>query len=193
MIAIRAQPVIPVRLGKQGENNVISIEFDISKWIEELGDGTSALLHMRPEDDSPYLVSTTLEDGIVTWVVSSTDTAQAGTGKCELQYVSETGEVIKSETWLTTIAASLEEAGESPDPESGWVADLLAQIQELIDSMETISEDDIEAALENYLAENPIKDAYDYAVDGGYTGTEEEFATMLATVVTLVNTEEESY
>lgn len=37
------------------------------------------------------------------------------------------------------------------------------------------------------------KSAYDYAVDGGYTGTEEEFAESLAWIASLTNAEEESY
>ena len=35
--------------------------------------------------------------------------------------------------------------------------------------------------------------AYDYAVDGGYTGTETEFATLMATIVALIDAEEASY
>lgn len=127
-----------LKLGKSGESNVIQIIFDISKWVEEFGTGSAVLLVLRPEDDTPYITTTELEDGIVTWNVSSTDTAYPGIGECELQYIAD-DYVKKSRIWKTVTLRSLEDAGESPDPESGWVADLLSQIQDMIDSIEACS------------------------------------------------------
>lgn len=127
-----------LKLGKCGESNVRQITFDISKWIEEFGTGSAALLVLRPEDDAPYITTTSLVDGVVIWSVSSTDTAYPGIGECELQYVAD-GYVKKSKIWKTMTLKSLEDAGEAPDPESGWVADLLEQIQSMIDDIDACS------------------------------------------------------
>ena len=127
-----------LRLGKRGENNATKITFPITKWVEDFGEGTAVLLVLRPEDDTPYITTTTLADGIVTWVVSSTDTAQAGAGKCELQYIVD-DTVVKSRTWPTITLDSLEDAGESPDPESGWVADLIGEITALVETVPTVT------------------------------------------------------
>ena len=127
-----------LKLGKQGENNAVKITFPIQKWINEFGEGTAVLLVLRPEDETPYITTTTTDSGVVTWTVSSTDTAQAGIGKCELQYiVDET--VVKSRIWQTVTLASLEDAGESPDPESGWVADLIGEITALVETVPSVT------------------------------------------------------
>lgn len=118
---------IALLLGRQGENLAREMVFDISGWVSEFGDGTAVLLVKRPEDSTTYPASVSLEDGTVTWPVTSTDTAQAGKGKCELQYL--VGDVVvKSHTWQTVVTASLEAAGDVPDPETGWVAELLAAV-----------------------------------------------------------------
>ena len=138
MWTINAEKLNTLRLGKSGENLVTCVRFDISKWVKDFGDGTAVLCHMRPEDTEPYITSTTLEDGIVSWNVTSTDTAQAGIGKCELQYIVD-DVVIKSKVWQTVILKSLDDAGDTPDPESGWVADLIAQITELVSTVPSVT------------------------------------------------------
>jgi hypothetical protein len=51
----------------------------------------------------------------------------------------------------------------------------------------------IECLVINEHAEIRAKSAYDYAREGGYTGTEEEFAAMLGAVVAVRMAEEESF
>ena len=66
--------------------------------------------------------------------------------------------------------------------------DTLEKIQALVDGI--VSEDLIGArisdAVSDYMTENPVppsKSAYEYAIDGGYTGTEADFAVKMATEV----------
>ena len=61
----------------------------------------------------------------------------------------------------------------------------LAEMQALADELikEGVSDSRIYGAVSEYMSENPVsgsKSAYEYAVDGGYKGTEEEFAQKLA-------------
>lgn len=121
-----------LRLGRTGENLVTEVIFDIGDWQRKLGEGTVVLVNIRPEDTEPYPVSVTIDEDKVIWTVTSTDTAQAGTGKCELQYIVDEA-VAKSKIWETTIVASLDDVGETPDPESGWVADLLNTIGDMVE------------------------------------------------------------
>lgn len=141
-----------LRLGRCGENQATTVLFPINKWIKDFGEGGEAiLLVMRPEDVSPYITTTILDGETVKWIVSSTDTAQPGIGYCELQYISEDA-VVKSRIWKTVVTESLEDAGESPDPESGWVANLLQTIQEMLDdtngsSLEVATDEEVEEML----------------------------------------------
>lgn len=66
--------------------------------------------------------------------------------------------------------------------------DTLEKIQALVDGI--VSEDligtRISDAVSDYMTENPVppsKSAYEYAIDGGYTGTEADFAVKMATEV----------
>lgn len=114
-----------ILLGKQGENDARKIQFDISRLVGLFGAGTVQLLHRRPGDETPYPVPITRAGAMVTWTVSSADTASAGTGQAELQYfVGNT--LAKSETYYTIITASLGAAGSTPpEPQAGWVSQVL--------------------------------------------------------------------
>lgn len=63
--------------------------------------------------------------------------------------------------------------------------EILAEMQALIDELteECVSDERIAGAVADYLDANPTssgKSAYEYAVEGGYSGTESEFAEKLA-------------
>ncbi len=131
-----------VTLGRQGENLARTICIDISRWVEEFGDGTAVLLAQRPNETSTYPATVTVSGSVVSWPITNADTANAGIGAAELQYI--VGEVVvKSHTMRTLIASSLEESGDAPDPESGWVADLLEQVQETAGDAATAAVEDV--------------------------------------------------
>lgn len=120
--------IIP--LGRQGENNVRQIIFKASYLKSKVADGGEfVLLHQRNGDAQPYPVSIAEESGYIIWTVTNADNANSGLGECELQYIVDDA-VVKTKIWKTRVAESLEESGDVPDPESGWVADLLKKISE---------------------------------------------------------------
>ena len=173
-------------LGKQGENLVRQIQFDLSRWISNFGPGTVQLLHQRNGDEAPYPVAVEQEGNLAVWTVTSADTAAAGTGRAELQYY--VGDALaKSETWMTKVLAALGPAGETPpEAQQGWVDQVLAQVAKITgmtaqavelpagsaptadyaDGVLTIgiplggdvSEAQIAQAVADYLAENPIEE-----------------------------------
>jgi len=45
-----------IYLGRVGENNVVTIQFDYSEWLEEFGAGTVALVLKRANDTEAFPV-----------------------------------------------------------------------------------------------------------------------------------------
>ena len=111
----------PFIIGRRGENAVTEIVFDFSAWNHEFGSGVCTLLVKRPRDGSAYPVALTYSGNTAKWLVSSTDTAQAGFGTAEYVYtVSE--QIAKSVLFDIQI---LEDIGEPsatpPDPYETWI------------------------------------------------------------------------
>ena len=113
----------PIFEGVQGENEARSIEFDITPWVEELGNGACTATAKRPTDTTPYPVTVTRSGNVVTWKPDSTDTAIEGLGAFQLSF-SIDDVVAKTRIWNTKIAPSLVGAGDPPDPYDDWLQDL---------------------------------------------------------------------
>lgn len=113
----------PIFEGVQGENESREIQFDISSWIEELGEGACTATAKRPTDTIPYPVTVTRSGNVVTWKPNSTDTAIEGIGAFQLEY-SINGSIAKTRIWNTKIAPSLDPAGDPPDPYDNWLAEM---------------------------------------------------------------------
>ena len=96
-------------LGKQGEANHLRIEFDCSGWLAEYPDAVIVLYHFAPERaaDNPIRPVLGEEGTDRVWIVSETDTANAGNGVIELVLEDAfTGARIKSATGYTTVTYS---------------------------------------------------------------------------------------
>ena len=120
---VKTGSILP--LGKQGENLVRQIQFDLSRWISTFGPGTVQLLHQRSGDETPYPVAVEQEGDCAVWTVTNADTAAAGTGRAELQYY--VGDALaKSETWMTKVLPAIGPASETPpEAQQGWVDQVL--------------------------------------------------------------------
>lgn len=113
----------PIFEGVQGENEAREIQFDITSWIEELGEGVCTATAKRPTDTTPYPVTVTRSGNVVTWKPNSTDTSIEGIGAFQLSF-SINDVVAKTRIWNTKIAPSLVGAGDPPDPYDDWIQDL---------------------------------------------------------------------
>lgn len=222
---VKTASILP--LGKQGENLVRQIHFDLSRWISSFGPGTVQLLHQRSGDEAPYPVAIEQDGNMAVWTVTNADTAAPGTGRAELQYY--VGDALaKSETWMTKVLAALGPASETPpEAQQGWVDQVLqagtvateaaekavnaAVRQPIVGGNGNWWTWDLEAGAyvdtgiysrgdAPYIGDNGNwyvgqtdtgvaatghdgadgKSAYQYAVEGGYTGTEEAFAAKLS-------------
>ena len=110
--------VIP--LGRQGENLVETVKFDVSGWAELYGEGAFELLHQRCSDTAPYECPITVADGFVNWAVRDCDTALVGRGTAELIYAVE-GAVAKSVIYQTSTLKSIDGNADFPDPYADWL------------------------------------------------------------------------
>lgn len=139
MKTITASPGIVLSLGREGENAVRQIIFDITDWHSEFGkNGVVTLLAQRPGEAEPYPVAVTVSGSSVTWPVSAADTAKPGVyGQAELQY--RIGDVVvKSAIWRTFIADSLGTPSPTPpDPQQAWVDQVLDAAQQASVSADT--------------------------------------------------------
>lgn len=129
-MSIPIRPVAPdqtrIELGSRGENEARIIRWAalLPKWRETYGAGTVVLLHQRLGDTQPYPAAIQVEGDNIDWTVTAADTARAGQGSCELQYIVEDS-VVKSKRWQTLVFYSLEEPGPAPEPVEGWVRQLV--------------------------------------------------------------------
>lgn len=114
-----------LHLGRCGENRALCVWFDVSEWQRLYGEGTVHLLHQRNGDLTPYPCQITVDGSMVGWVVTSADVAVAGRGRAELQY--HVGDsCVKSDIYATNTTRSMSEAGPvPPEPEEGWVQQVL--------------------------------------------------------------------
>jgi hypothetical protein len=112
-----------IRIGRQTENLVSSITFNVNMWIEEYGQGECVLNVKRNGDVNAYLVPMTIADGMTTWTITDTDTARKGRGEIQLKYT--VGEKVKTSPIFTiSCGESLVGDGEPPSGYEDWLTEL---------------------------------------------------------------------
>lgn len=112
-----------IRIGRQTENLVSEITFNVNMWIEEYGAGECVLNVRRNGDGSAYPVPMTITDGLATWTITDTDTARKGRGEIQLFYT--VGEKVKTSPIFTiSCGESLVGDAEPPSGYEDWLAEL---------------------------------------------------------------------
>lgn len=119
-----------IPLGKRLENEARIIEFDLSDFIAEYGEGTAVLMAKRSQDSTAYPVGAEREGDKLLWTVLNSDTEYKGQGKCELfWYVGET--LAKSVVYSTYVEDDIGEEGEVPEP-------FVPYFEQILDAVERI-------------------------------------------------------
>lgn len=121
MRTVVATPGTVIPIGRQGENEVVTVVFDTAAWPAELGAGSFQLVHKRVNDSTPYpCVITVDEDGNVNWLIKAADVHSVGFGCAQLSFiVDET--IAKSMIFTTSTLPSLGGGGDVPEPYQDWV------------------------------------------------------------------------
>lgn len=120
-----AESAAPIYCGRRGENGVRAVIFPLAEWEKQFGKGTPILLVKRCGDDAPYPAELSVTQTDAAWVLSSADTANAGYGSVQLQYLVKK-QLAKSEIFRFYIEDSLGEAGEAPQPGQSYLDSVLA-------------------------------------------------------------------
>lgn len=128
-----------LQIGVQGENMAEQVKMDVSDWMEKYPDGTIYILFKRYNDQYPYPVATTYEDGILTWTPSVADTSVAGIGYAEVRLMDSEHEIVKKSRILPTVvenSVSGTDGAEVPSPFEEWTNQVLAAAETVEDSMD---------------------------------------------------------
>ncbi len=136
-----------LEIGRQMENNYRQIVFDCTGF----GEGITGimLVHKRPKDEAPYIVTTSDTDTL-TWNISDTDTAYAGLGRAELRVSFENG-LGKSIVYVTHIVGSITGDTVIPEPLQSWYDAMIEYVDAHATSPEQIAE-----AVADYIEQHPI-------------------------------------
>lgn len=110
-------------LGRQGENRVETVRFDVSGWEELYGVGEFVLLCKRSGDNTAYPCTITRTENTLEWVVESADVFYEGFGNLQLTYIVN-NDVAKSVIFSTVVLPSLD-AGDMPTPVPEWIQTVL--------------------------------------------------------------------
>lgn len=138
-IQAKQNRVIPI--GFQGENGVVTVQFDVTGWADLYGTGTFTLLNKRPTEEIGYPCSVTVSGNTVSWVVSAADVYYAGNGRCQLDYTVNQ-QVAKSVQFFTLVSPSIG-VGDVPDPAPDWIREVL----EAVASIQVATNAEIDLAL----------------------------------------------
>ena len=95
MRIVQAKKNKPIYIGWQGENEVVTVQFDVSGWSDLYGNGTFTLINQRPTETVGYPCTVTVADNIVSWVVKAVDVFIEGNGHVQLTYTVN-GQIAKS-------------------------------------------------------------------------------------------------
>lgn len=128
-IEVYATPGKIIHLGRAGENLATTIKFDVSDWnLQFSGSTLEGTFSLFVQQNGAGIYTQTItqptdSNKIVSWDVTSSNTATIGLGKCELVYASNLGVIIKSIIYDLVVTNSLdvEAAGDIPAPIESWL------------------------------------------------------------------------
>lgn len=133
-----------ITLGRRGENLAETLKIDVSPWMAMWPDASVNIVVLRPRDDEAYIASTTVTDGILSWPITNTDTANEGLGTFEVRAIY--GEVVKKSVTVTSKVCPCISCTGDPEPPEGckdWVNDVLqaaSRAEEAAERAEDIAE-----------------------------------------------------
>ena len=119
-----------VKLGRQGEHLTQQVQIDCSAW---LGTGSQLIgcqlliAAIRPGENTVYLPTVSVADGVITWDIQEQDTAKGGWGRGEVRAMLD-GKIKKSAVFRTRVEPSLEGSGSAPITPPDWVQEILDSV-----------------------------------------------------------------
>lgn len=142
-----------ILLGRCGESHArITVEIDISDYIEKWPDGVVTLWHRRHGEGMIYPVAAELQGGHLIWVPSKADTARDGEGEAEVR-VTLGDTTVKSKILHTVVEKSLTgQEVDTPEASKDWVDKVLEKVGDMTE---------VKAEAESIEYGQPAKAEYD--------------------------------
>jgi hypothetical protein len=144
-------PPYVIHLGKQTENGVNEISFDCGEWVREFPGVEINVMPTRPGENKSYPAAISRSGNVVTWNVSSADTALHGYGTVELLGLVDGKRKISATIQTSVQQSNLANEGDAPEVEKPWIDEVLNaahQASESADKAEAAAENAKRSALE---------------------------------------------
>ena len=116
-----------VKLGRQGEHLTQQVLIDCTEWLSKLPGCTLLIAAIRPTENTVYLPTVSVADGVITWDIQDQDTAKGGWGRGEVRAMKD-GKIKKSAVFRTRVEPSLEGSGSAPATPPDWVQEILDSV-----------------------------------------------------------------
>ena len=129
----------PYTIGRQGEENVTKVVFDLADLVSMYGEGTAEMTVVRAGDRVPYVAETDYDGRYLSWTVGLADTQNAGEGEVQLTFMPDSG-VKKTVIYPTVVERSIATGGTPPDPQKAWVDRMIELGQHVDESVEQAEE-----------------------------------------------------
>ena len=148
----------------------------------QIAEGCTATFTAKKPDRTAIHNSCTIEKNMIVYPFTEQTCSAAGKVTAEIRLYGPNGRMLTSASFILEVYKTVVNPGDIPASESEMNA-LEALILETtaVKAETTAIKEEVERKLENgEFQGDPGKSAYEYAREGGYTGTEEDFARMLA-------------
>lgn len=134
-----------VKLGRQGEHLTQQVLIDCTDWLSKLPGCTLLIAAIRPTENTVYLPTVSVADGVITWDIQDQDTAKGGWGRGEVRAMKD-GKIKKSAVFRTRVEPSLEGSGSAPATPPDWVQEILDSVAAAQTAAEQAAASAIQAA-----------------------------------------------
>ena len=128
-------PPQQLKLGRKGENEFRTIEFDVAPWLADYPNGSISVVYMRP-DGVVYPPEVSTANGVTSWVITSIDTAAAGAGYAEIRLID--GDVVGKSARINTMVYLAVNGTEIAPPAPDWTV-VAAQIMAMIGNLDDLT------------------------------------------------------
>ena len=155
-------------LGREKDGGVKTIEIDCSEWKEKFPQLTKYRIEVTSPNGIIYCPEVTMNEHILTWLITKSDTTLTGKGEYQIVATGENGERLTSAHLSLHIYSIMSGTAQETPPEyiESWVqnivdtaerAELAAKKAEDAAASAVITPEEIQNAVDNYLIKNPVQ------------------------------------
>jgi len=117
-------------LGVQGEALTTTVTADVSDWLEQWPDGQVIAQVISPGQTQTRIANTVVQEGVLTWLVTSEDTVTPGFGAGVVKLI-QGQQVKKSAPFITQVVGETNDESSAQETVPGWVDEAIRQMQQL--------------------------------------------------------------